>query len=102
MSQKFETVNAEELDGVHGGLAMGSDAHFIMMKESSGRSWVKNPHSTAFGAFQMTVANRRKYMGRDYRSTDIGKQYAAASAYVRDRYGSWAGARRFWNRHHWY
>jgi hypothetical protein len=41
-------------------------------------------------------------MGRDYQSTDFSKQYAAASHYVRDRYGSWEGAKSFWQRHHWY
>ena len=59
-------------------------------------------HSSAFGAFQMIEAQRKHYMGGDYQSTDFDKQYAAASHYVRDRYGS-VGRRRFvLERHHWY
>jgi trimeric autotransporter adhesin len=97
---KLETIETPDLDPVSGG--MGADARWIMQHESSGNPRARNAHSTAFGAFQMTIANRRHYMGADYASTDLNKQYAAASHYVRDRYGSWSGARSFWQRHHWY
>jgi hypothetical protein len=50
----------------------------------------------------MTEANRKHYMGGDYQSTDFNKQYAAASRYVRERYGSWEGAASFWRAHRWY
>jgi hypothetical protein len=41
-------------------------------------------------------------MGSNYQSTDLGAQYSAASHYVRDRYGSWGAAKRFWQAHRWY
>jgi len=96
----FEEIADDRLERVQG--SMGADARWIMMHESSGNTHAKNPHSSAFGAFQMIKANRKHYMGRDWQSTDLNKQYAAATHYVQDRYGSWAGARRFWQRHHWY
>ena len=42
----------------------------------------------------MINSTRKHYMGANYQSGDLGTQYSAASHYVRDRYGSWAGARR--------
>ena len=59
-------------------------------------------HSSAFGAFQMIEATRKRYMGADYQSTDFSKQYSAATRYVTDRYGSWERAKSFWVGHHWY
>jgi hypothetical protein len=50
----------------------------------------------------MTIANRKHYMGADYASTDLNKQYAGATKYVTERYGSWQKARTFWQNHHWY
>ncbi|HEU0031765.1 MAG TPA: transglycosylase SLT domain-containing protein [Kofleriaceae bacterium] len=96
----FEAIETEQLACVHGG--MDPNARWIMQHESGGNTHAKNPHSTAFGAFQMTIANRRHYMGKNYASTDLNAQYSAASGYVHDRYGSWSNAKRFWQNHHWY
>ncbi len=110
--EPFDTLTDGELATAHGG--MSAAARFIMMHESGGSTTAghlnkmgrgdgtRGNHSSAFGAFQMIKANRRHYMGADYQSTDFAKQYAAASHYVRDRYGSWEGAQRFWMSHHWY
>ena len=107
--QELETLDSETLGTIHGGCqerhaggGMDPNARWIMMRESGGRTHAKNPTSSAFGAFQMIKANRKHYMGRNWQSTDFGAQYRAASHYVRDRYGSWASAKRFWQRHHWY
>ena len=109
---KFETLEAEALVRVHGG--MSSAAHWIMMHESGGSTTAGHlhaqgrgdgtpgNHSSAFGAFQMIEATRRRYMGADYQSTDFSKQYSAATRYVTDRYGGWDPAKRFWQAHHWY
>jgi hypothetical protein len=108
MSDPFVSLDPDQLLDIHGGYRVGANqsmdpnARWIMMHESSGRTHVKNPHSSAFGAFQMIKANRKHYMGANWQSTDFSAQYRAASSYVRDRYGSWARARSFWNRHHWY
>lgn len=96
----FPSIDSTELVVVSGG--MGPDARWIMQHESGGNPHAKNPHSTAFGAFQMTIANRKHYMGADYASTDLNKQYAAATKYVNQRYGGWHQAKVFWQNHHWY
>jgi len=108
MSDLFETLDHEQLLDVNGGYRVSgqgipADARWIMMKESGGRTHVKNPTSSAFGAFQMIKANRKHYMGANWQSTDFNAQYRAATAYVRDRYrGSWARAKQFWQSHHWW
>ena len=111
-TQPFETLTADQLRSASGGLSAA--AQFIMQHESGGSTTAghlhsvgrgdgtRGNHSSAFGAFQMTQANRRHYMGADYQSTNFSKQYSAASHYVGDRYGGWDGAERFWKKHHWY
>jgi hypothetical protein len=108
----FVTLTADQLVIPHGGIP--SSAHWIMMRESGGSTTAGHlysqgrgdgtpgNHSSAFGAFQMIEANRKRYMGADYQSTDFSKQYAAATRYVTDRYGSWEGAQAFWQKNHWY
>lgn len=101
----FETLPNELLtrpSGGCGGVNMPSAARWIMQHESGGNTHAKNPTSSAFGAFQMIKANRKHYMGSNWQSTDLAAQYQAASHYVHDRYGSWANAKRFWQKHHWY
>jgi hypothetical protein len=111
------TLTSEQLSNAHGGIGPGEipeAAHWIMMHESGGSTTAGHlnaqgkgdgtpgNHSSAFGAFQMIKANRRRYMGADYESTDFGRQYDAASRYVRDRYGSWDAAKTFWQANRWY
>jgi hypothetical protein len=105
----MKVLDPHEIASVVGGLtdqqiidSMPASARSIMGKESSGRTNAQNPHSTAFGAFQMIDSQRKHYMGADWQSTDLAKQYAAASAYVKDRYGSWDNAQAFWQAHNWY
>lgn len=110
--EAIESLSTTDLEQVSG--ALGSAANFIMMHESGGSATAGHLHSvgrgdgtrgnqsSAFGAFQMIQSTRKQYMGKDYQSTDFDKQYAAASHYVRDRYGSWDGAQSFWKKHHWY
>ena len=105
MSEKeLETLEVQSLADVHGGAACGMnpDAAWIMQRESGGNARAQNPMSSAYGAFQMIKANRKHYMGADWQSTSLSKQYAGATKYVNDRYGGWAQARRFWQSHHWY
>ena len=108
----FTSLTADQLAIPHGGL--NSAAQWIMMRESGGSTTAGHlhsqgrgdgtpgNHSSAFGAFQMIEATRRRYMGADYQSTDFSKQYSAATRYVTDRYGSWDNAKSFWVGHHWY
>ncbi|HUJ63439.1 MAG TPA: hypothetical protein VLX92_33300 [Kofleriaceae bacterium] len=111
-AHELETLDGEQLLRVSGG--MGADAHWIMMHESGGNpragflhaqgrgDGTPGNHSSAFGAFQMIESQRKHFMGADYQSTDINKQYAAATKYVDGRYGGWSGAKQFWVAHHWY
>ncbi len=98
----LDRIPTEELAAVSGGVDMPDSARWIMMKESGGDPLAQNPHSTAFGAFQMLAATRKAYMGASWQSTDLGDQYAGASRYVRERYGSWDNAKVFWQNHQWY
>ena len=108
----FETIAPDQLVRANGGIS--DAANWIMQHESGGSTTAGHlhsvgrgdgtpgNHSSAFGAFQMIQSTRRQYMGADYQSTSFAKQYAAASHYVSDRYGSWEGAKSFWQKHHWY
>ena len=105
MSEKeLETLEVQSLADVHGGAACGMnpDAAWIMQRESGGNPRAQNPTSSAYGAFQMIKATRKAYMGADWQSSNLCTQYQGASRYVNERYGSWAKARQFWQRNHWY
>jgi hypothetical protein len=111
-TEPFETILPVHLVAAYGGIDPA--ARWIMMHESGGSTTAGHlhaqgrgdgtpgNHSSAFGAFQMIEAQRKHYMGPNYQSTNFGAQYAAATHYVHDRYGSWASAERFWKGHHWY
>jgi septal ring factor EnvC (AmiA/AmiB activator) len=76
--------------------------YWIIMRESSGYPTADNPTSTAFGLGQLLLGNRILYLGRDYATTDCGRQLWAFRAYVRDRYGTAERARAFWQANGWY
>jgi hypothetical protein len=108
----FATLSTDQLVRSNGGIS--ASAQWVMMHESGGSTTAGHlhaqgrgdgtpgNHSSAFGAFQMIEAQRKHYMGADYQSTDFNKQYAAATHYVTDRYGSWDKAKSFWQSHRWY
>jgi hypothetical protein len=108
----FASLDTDQLLSANGGIP--SAASWIMQHESNGSTsaghlyshgrgdGTRGNQSSAFGAFQMTNANRKHYMGADYQSTNFDKQYAAATHYVNDRYGGWNGAEKFWKGHRWY
>jgi septal ring factor EnvC (AmiA/AmiB activator) len=75
---------------------------WIIMRESSGYPTADNPTSTAFGLGQLLLGNRILYLGKDYATTDCGKQLWAFRAYVRDRYGTAERAMAFWQANGWY
>jgi septal ring factor EnvC (AmiA/AmiB activator) len=75
---------------------------WILLRESSGDPTADNPTSTAFGLGQLLLGNRILYLGRDYATTDCGRQLWAFRAYVRDRYGTAERARAFWQANGWY
>jgi len=76
--------------------------HWIIMRESSGDPTADNPTSTAFGLGQLLLGNRILYLGESYATTDCGRQLWAFRAYVRDRYGTAARAKAFWQANGWY
>lgn len=111
-TETFDQLTTDELARPSGGIP--ASAQWIMMHESGGSTTAGHLHaqgrgdgtpgnqSSAFGAFQMIEAQRKHYMGAAYQSTDFNTQYAAATHYVSDRYGSWDAAKSFWQGHHWY
>jgi hypothetical protein len=76
--------------------------YWIIMRESSGYPTADNPTSTAFGLGQLLLGNRILYLGNQYATTDCGRQLWAFRAYVRDRYGTAARAKAFWQANGWY
>jgi septal ring factor EnvC (AmiA/AmiB activator) len=75
---------------------------WIILRESSGYPTADNPVSTAFGLGQLLLGNRILYLGQDYATIDCGRQLWAFRAYVRDRYGTAARAKAFWQANGWY
>ena len=75
---------------------------WIILRESSGDPTADDPTSTAFGLGQLLLGNRILYLGRDYATTDCGRQLWAFRAYVRDRYGTATRAKAFWQTNGWY
>lgn len=103
----FETISAEDLLRPAGGVRinmgqLSASERYIVSHESGGETTAKNPHSTAFGIGQLTIANRRHYLGGNANTTDPGLQLKAFRGYVRDRYGNADRAAAFWRSHHWY
>jgi septal ring factor EnvC (AmiA/AmiB activator) len=76
--------------------------YWIIMRESSGYPTADNPTSTAFGLGQLLLGNRILYLGNQYATTDCGRQLWAFRRYVRDRYGTAARAKAFWQANGWY
>jgi septal ring factor EnvC (AmiA/AmiB activator) len=75
---------------------------WIILRESSGDPTADNPTSTAFGLGQLLLGNRVLYLGQSYATTDCGRQLWAFRSYVRDRYGTAAQAKAFWQANGWY
>ena len=76
--------------------------YWIIMHESGGRPDADNPTSTAFGLGQLLLANRIRYLGDNYATTDCGLQLRAFRAYVGDAYGTAEAAQAFWQANGWY
>jgi hypothetical protein len=76
--------------------------YWIIMHESGGDPTADNPTSTAFGLGQLLLGNRILYLGREYATTDCGRQLWAFRAYVHDRYGTAERAKAFWQANGWY
>jgi septal ring factor EnvC (AmiA/AmiB activator) len=75
---------------------------WIIMHESGGDPTADNPGSTAFGLGQLLLGNRILYLGREYATTDCGRQLWAFRSYVHDRYGTAERAKAFWQANGWY
>lgn len=83
-------------------LGLSAAEWMIMRPESGGNTYAQNPRSSAFGLGQLILSNRKKYLGRDYATTDARKQLMAFRSYIRDRYGSAEAAVAFRRTHGWY
>ena len=86
--------------------ASDPDEEYLLTRESyGGDPTADNENSTAFGVGQLLESNRRAYgqrFGFDPNTTNPHEQMTMFRAYVQDRYGSMAAARRFWDQHNWY
>ena len=77
---------------------------WIMAQESMGEVGVRNQSgSTARGLYQLLQEQWPKYYPRGAASIgDAVEECQGGIRYIKDRYGSVANARAFWNKHHWY
>ncbi len=66
---------------------------WIAQRESGGNYNARN--GIYYGKYQLTIS----YLGGDLSPQN---QDRVADAYVKNRYGSWVGAKNFWLSHHWY
>ena len=103
----FDPIEDDKLARVQGGRAscdlsgLPASARSSIMAESGGDPTAKNPHSSAFGLGQLTIANRRALMSNPS-STSCSAQIGAFKSYVSGRYGSFDRALAFRKRHGWY
>lgn len=102
----FEAISPDQLERAHGGVkcdlsGVPAAGRSIIMAESGGESTAKNPHSTAFGLGQLTIANRRALMSNPG-STSCDAQLDAFKKYTMGRYGSYDRALSFRKSHGWY
>jgi cell wall-associated NlpC family hydrolase len=97
--------------GQTGGLTVGQvsglnvDEAWIIRHESDGVASAANPHSSARGVGQLTIANREdigRRLGSDPNTQDPYQQLAMMRVYIDERYGSAAEARKFWEANGWY
>lgn len=75
------------------------DKAWILDHESEDNVNADNPNSTAFGVGQLIRSNREAIgnrLGIDPETRDYNEQHRMMDEYVRERYGSYAAARKFW------
>lgn len=80
------------------------DLLWIMAQESMGVVGVRNQAgSTARGLYQLLQEQWDTYYPRGANSVgDAIEESQGGIRYIKDRYGTVAEARAFWNKHHWY
>ena len=77
--------------------------NWIVSKESGWNHKAKNPRSTASGLPQFINSTSRQYLGgAPAKKYGVWKQLDGMRKYVKERYGGWLGAERFWKKHHYY
>lgn len=71
---------------------------WIVQRESGGNWGVPNAQgSGAWGRYQLSADKFKSAKDRTHRGQTI-----IADRYAKERYGSWKGAKKFWEAHHWY
>ncbi len=77
------------------------NANYIINRESGWNPTAVNPSSGAYGLCQSLPGTKMASAGSDWR-TNIETQAKWCDSYVKGRYGTWAGARAFWDSHNWF
>lgn len=104
LSSIFQTI-VTAIFGGGGGAVGGGDARaWIIAHESGGNPRAQNPTSSASGLYQFIDGTWRALGGSTAHAKDasVAEQNAIADRYVASRYGSWEGAKAFWQAHGWY
>ncbi len=77
------------------------DANYIINRESGWNPYATNPTSGAYGICQALPGSKMASAGSDW-ATNIETQAKWCDSYVLGRYGSWSGARAFWDANNWF
>ena len=88
-------TNPDENSGEFGCLV------WMWNKESGWRWNATNPSSGAYGIPQSLPGNKMASINRDY-TDNAATQIIWGLGYIKNRYQSPCGAKRFWQTHHWY
>lgn len=81
------------------------DWDWIIRHESGFKTTAKNPKSSAFGLGQLIRGNRESYgrrLGIDPDTIDYNEQLKMMDLYIKERYGTPAKAKAFWEKNGWY
>ena len=92
--------NSSSGDGGDSINSLPASAKWIMQRESSG-----NIHATNgryYGLFQLDKSYYPQLCGKSYDQTNAADQIKAATAYMKQRYGSWDKAQAFWQANGWW
>ncbi len=77
------------------------NANYIIGRESGWNPSATNASSGAYGLCQALPGSKMNSAGSDWR-TNIETQAKWCDSYATQRYGSWAGARAFWDINNWF
>lgn len=75
---------------------------WIIKKESDGNPKAENSSTHAYGYYQLLPAHFKKGTYHSDGTRSKANQHVVGYYYMKDRYGSWQNAKKFWIKHNWW